>query len=160
MLRCFSSEKNLISVDTCTYFFFHQTLFMRIFNLLGCNNIQELAQHRLHWCVITDAYRHFSTTSPSLKSSVSNALKRPKNNPFPKVTFCSVRYTLAFRLDINGVEHLVHVASSGYNLDEQVVISVDNIETLVRMYAHELSSGPYKILMHTLAETNVKKNCW
>jgi hypothetical protein len=38
-----------------------------------------------------------------------------------------------------------------------VVIFAENIETLVGIYAHEPSSSPYKLLMHTLTETNVKK---
>jgi hypothetical protein len=38
-----------------------------------------------------------------------------------------------------------------------VVIFADNIETLVGIYAHESRSEPYKLLMHTLTETNFKK---
>ena len=37
------------------------------------------------------------------------------------------------------------------------VIFADNIESLVRSYAHEPSSGLYKVLMQTLTETNIKK---
>jgi hypothetical protein len=38
-----------------------------------------------------------------------------------------------------------------------VIIFAENIKTLVGIYAHEPSSSPYKLLMHTLTETNVKK---
>ena len=40
---------------------------------------------------------------------------------------------------------------------QYIVIFAENIESLVRSYTHEPSSGPYKVSMHTLIETNLKK---